>query len=205
MPDDGSLKSLVEQAVVGDSDALTAVLFLNRDRLERLMSFQIPVSLRRRLDAEDLVQEACFRASRHIRGFNPDDFELFFAWLATIAQNVLKDAMRRHLGPGGSGGGKVQHGGGDSSAMLLSEIVGDLQGSPSSQVAAEERIDRVRAEIGILPEKYREVLSLIYVKNMSAVAVSEQLGLTESAVYMRVARGKDMLRERLGSQSNFFS
>ena len=89
--------------------------------------------------------------------------------------------------------------------MLLSEIVGDRQGSPSSQVAAEERIDRVRAEIGILPEKYREVLSLIYVKNMSAVAVSEQLGLTESAVYMRVARGKDMLRERLGSQSKFFS
>jgi len=56
-----------------------------------------------------------------------------------------------------------------------------------------------------LPEKYREVLSLICVKNMSAVAVSEQLGLTESAVYMRVARGKDMLRERLGSQSKFFS
>jgi len=156
------------------------------------------------LDAEDLVQEACFRASRHIRGFNPDDYQLLFAWLATIAQNVLKDAMRRHLGPGGSAG-KVQHGGGDSSAMLLSEIVGDRQGSPSSQVAGEERIDRVRAEIGTLPEKYREVLSLIYVKNMSAVAVSEQLGLTESAVYMRVARGKDMLRERLGSQSKFFS
>ena len=45
MPDDQSLQSLLEQAVAGDSDALTAVLFMNRDRLERLMSFQIPVSL----------------------------------------------------------------------------------------------------------------------------------------------------------------
>jgi RNA polymerase sigma-70 factor (ECF subfamily) len=205
MSDDGSQKSLIEKAVDGDSDALTAVLFMNRDRLERLMSFQIPVSLRRRLDAEDLVQESCYRASRHIQGFKPDDHKYFFAWLATIAQNVLKDAMRRHLGPGGSGG-KIQFAqGGDSSAMLLSEIVGDRQDSPSSQVAAEERIDRVRAAIGMLPEKYREVLSLIYVKNMSAVAVSEQLDLKESAVYMRVARGKEMLRDRLGSQSNFFS
>jgi DNA-directed RNA polymerase specialized sigma24 family protein len=40
---------------------------------------------------------------------------------------------------------------------------------------------------------------------MSAVAVAEQLNLKESAVYMRVARGKEMLRDQLGSQSNFFS
>ena len=205
MPDDQSLQSLLEQAVAGDSDALTAVLFMNRDRLDRLMSFQIPVSLRRRLDSEDLVQEACCRVTRHIGGFNPEDHQYFFAWLATIAQNVLRDAMRRHLGPAGSGGNIAFANGGDSSAMLLSEMVGDEQGSPSSQVAAGEGIDHVRAAIGMLPEKYREVLSLIYVKNMSAVAVSEQLNLKESAVYMRVARGKEMLRAQLGSQSNFFS
>jgi|TARA_B110000495_G_C22932902_1_gene545452 RNA polymerase sigma-70 factor (ECF subfamily) len=205
MPDDGSLNSLIEQAVGGDSDALTAVLFMNRDRLERLMSFQIPGPLRRRLDADDLVQEACYRASRHIQSFNPDDHKLFFAWLATIAQNVLKDAMRRHLGPKGSGGNLQFAQGGDSSAMLLSELVVDRQDSPSSQVAAEEGINHVRDAIEMLPEKYREVLSLIYVKNMSAVAVAEQLNLKESAVYMRVARGKEMLRDQLGSQSNFFS
>jgi RNA polymerase sigma factor (sigma-70 family) len=72
-------------------------------------------------------------------------------------------------------------------------------------VAAEEGINHVRDAIEMLPEKYREVLSLIYVKNMSAVAVAEQLNLKESAVYMRVARGKEMLRDQLGSQSNFFS
>ncbi|MAR12254.1 MAG: hypothetical protein CL681_20070 [Blastopirellula sp.] len=204
MPEHELLKSQLELAVHGDLDALVAVLFLHRDRLERLVLRQIPVSLRRRLDAEDIIQEACIRAANHISGFNPEDEKHFFAWLATIAQNLLRDALRRHLGPGGSGG-KLQFAqAGESSVMLFDELVGDPQASPSAQIAADEGIERVRAAIETLPEKYREVLSLVYVKNMSAVAVAEQLQLKESAVYMRVARGKEMLRDRLGSPSNFF-
>ena len=197
------LKEQLERASNGDKEALVALLFMHRDRLERLIVTHIPTSLKRHLDAEDVVQEACIRAADHIEGFNPNDGKYFFAWLATIAQNLLRDALRRHLGAGGSGG-KLQYAqAGESSAMLFEEMVGDGQPSPSSHMAALEGIERVRTAIDTLPEKYREVLSLIYVKNMSAVAVAQQLQLKESAVYTRVARGKKLLRDQLGSPSKF--
>ena len=202
MTDQEVMNEQLRKAVKGETDALVALLFVHRDRLERLILRQIPVSLRRHVDAEDLVQDACIRAADHISGFNPEDGKHFFAWLATIAQNLLRDALRRHFGAAGSGG-KIQFAqGGNSSAMLFDELVGDEQRSPGSQLAALEGIERLRLAIDNLPEKYREVLSLIYVKEMSAVAVAKTLELTESAVYTRVARGKKMLRDQLGSFSN---
>ena len=81
----------------------------------------------------------------------------------------------------------------------------DGGGSPSVRVAAAQTVQTIRNAVEQLPEKYREVMQLIYVQDLTAVAAARQLGLGENAVYMRVARAKGMLREQLGDSSEFFT
>lgn len=205
MIDEDALQTLVSNAVQGDREALAQLLYVYRDRLAGLIDGQIPASLRRRLDAEDIVQEACFRAARHAASFRADDYRLFFSWLVTIAENALRDEIRRHRGPTGSGGKLIAGQQGASSMFLLSEVAADDGSSPSSHVAADQAVELIREAVEQLPEKYCEVMRLIYVQDMTAVATAQRLDLKENAVYMRVARAKEMLRERLGGSSNFFS
>ena len=63
-----------------------------------------------------------------------------------------------------------------------------------------ERLDGQRAERAVLdlPLDYREALLLRFREDMSMKEIAEALGLSVSGAKMRVHRGLDMLRKRLG-------
>ena len=48
-----------------------------------------------------------------------------------------------------------------------------------------------------LPEKYRSVFVLHYLEELSVADVAKGLGLSQSAVKMRLARGRELLKEKL--------
>ena len=48
-----------------------------------------------------------------------------------------------------------------------------------------------------LPEKYRTVFVLHYLEEMSVADVAKALGLTQSAIKMRLSRGRELLKDRL--------
>ena len=48
-----------------------------------------------------------------------------------------------------------------------------------------------------LPEKYRAVFVLHYLEQMSVTDVAKSLGLSQSAVKMRLSRGRELLKEKL--------
>lgn len=55
-------------------------------------------------------------------------------------------------------------------------------------------------ELRLLPAKYREPLLLHYLEGATAEAAALQLGLSRSAFYKRLTRGRELLRERLSCQ-----
>ena len=52
-----------------------------------------------------------------------------------------------------------------------------------------------------LPEKYRTVFVLHYLEQISVADIAKSLGLSASAVKMRLSRGRDILKEKLDSIS----
>ena len=55
----------------------------------------------------------------------------------------------------------------------------------------------VLEQVAALPEKLRTVIHLHYYEGYSVREIAEVLGVTVSAVKMRMKRGRDALRERL--------
>jgi RNA polymerase sigma factor (sigma-70 family) len=57
--------------------------------------------------------------------------------------------------------------------------------------------DRVRKAVRSLPAKYREPVVLKYLEELSTEKICEILGLSSNAVYVRLNRGREMLKEKL--------
>ena len=128
--------------------------------------------LHSKFDAEDAVQETFLRYIKK----TPDieDGEHLKAWLCRVAINICHDAARKK---------KVR-----SYVPLdaISEIAGE----------DDESTEIIRS-LSLLPEKYGNVLFLYYVEGYDVKSIGKIVGCGESAVKMRLSRGRDRLRKIL--------
>ena len=136
------------------------------------MLYRVSVSiLQSRADADDAVQNAFCRYLEHAPFFRDKEHEK--AWLIRVTVNQCKDLLRRR---------KIR-------AWLpfeeLPEMVAPETGSP------------VLDAIAGLPDKYREVVILYHLEEMSVRETAAALTLSESAVKMRLARAREMMRDYL--------
>jgi RNA polymerase sigma-70 factor (ECF subfamily) len=67
----------------------------------------------------------------------------------------------------------------------------------SKSVERDERVRQVTHAVRRLKDKYREVVVLHYLQEMSIDDVAKVLGLSRGAVEMRLHRGRQMLQEIL--------
>ena len=67
--------------------------------------------------------------------------------------------------------------------------------------ANEEKSETLLAYVFALPEKYRTVLYLFYYEDMKISDISNTLGISESAVKLRLRRGREKLKAILERES----
>ena len=128
--------------------------------------------LRSRYDAEDAVQETFLRYIRKQPDIN--DPEHLKAWFCRVAINICHDAARRK---------KVR-------SYIPLDAIGDIASED------EESAEIIRS-LSLLPEKYGNVLFLYYAEGYDVRSIAKIVGCGESAVKMRLKRGRDRLREIL--------
>ena len=126
-------------------------------------------------DAEDAVQDVFYKFMVKAPNFRDDDHER--AWFLHVASNLCRDMLRRR-------------------GVRRAENWDDLQNTTAEPIA-EERENRTLRLIFSLPDKYRQVFVLHYLESFSVTEIARIEGITESAVKMRLTRGRDMLRELL--------
>lgn len=185
-------EACVTSAMRGDADALRILWQENRRWVAAVLLAHKP----RDAELDDLLQEVAAAVVGKIGGLREPC--AFRPWLRAVAMNVAKTMGRRKetgsrflrlvrdgmgwgSGFGGSGGG-----GGNGEGA---------EDGPGHRVAAQEEGARLMTLARDLPEGYREPLLLRCVHGMTYRQIGEVLGLPETTVETRIARGRRMLRD----------
>lgn len=179
----------VVDAAIADRALVDAARAGDRDALERLWASQrsyvavVLMALRPRgQDLEDLLQEVALIFTERLNELR--DPGALRGWLRTVARNVVHECARRSAA---------------RSPTPLRDDVADPRAERSVSEPAESREEftRVLDAIASLPTDYREALLLRSVDGMSQRQVASLLGVPETTIETRLARGRRLLRERL--------
>jgi RNA polymerase sigma-70 factor (ECF subfamily) len=139
-------------------------------------------------DAEDEVQNACWKAFRRLEQFRGEG--TFAAWLSRIVENQclmrIREARQSHF----------VYLDESSDANIRLELVGQRL-SPEDQFGAEQVENLLRKEISRIPPLLRNVMLLRDVQQLPMHIVAGRLGLSIPAAKSRLMRARAELRSRL--------
>jgi RNA polymerase sigma-70 factor (ECF subfamily) len=176
-------QEFIERARGGDRAAFDALFTEVRDRLAGFIRSLMGPSLRRLVDAEDVLQETLLRGYQSIAQFEWQGAGSFCRWLEGIASHVLADAARR------AGRKKELQIVRDPSAKGL---------SPSRHLRREERFGRLKKCIEGMSEDYRTVILLSRIEGLTIKEIARRMDRSEGAVKMLVFRAMRELKKTFG-------
>jgi len=178
---------LVRLAKTGDRGAFADLVELYKDKIYHL-GYRM---LGGREEAEDLAQETFLRVFRSLERY--DESLKFSTWIYRIGTNLAIDRLRKRKATYSLDADVANDGEGtDWYGMLASE-----EPTPEGRVLLSETQSRIRAAIEALPEKYRSVVILKYLHDMSLQEIGDVLELPVTTVKTRVHRGREFLRDVL--------
>ncbi len=142
------------------------------------------------VEAQDAMQDALLSAFEHIAGFQSRS--KFSTWLVSIARNSAFQRLRGRKDVESLDGGEYEE-----DRDFRPRQVRAWQDNPEQCCSKSEIRQLVERGILGLPTKYRAVVMLRDIEQLSTDEVSRQLGLTVPTVKVRLLRGRLMLREWL--------
>jgi RNA polymerase sigma-70 factor (ECF subfamily) len=180
------VKKRIKQVLKGDQNAFGEIIEIYKDKVYQICYRM----LGNRHEAEDMAQEAFIRAYVNIHRFN---IELKFStWLYRIATNLCIDRIRKKK-PDYYLDAEVP---GTEGLNMYSQISSDTR-LPEDDVESLELQTLIQTEISKLPDKYRAVIVLKYIEELSLNEISEILELPLGTVKTRIHRGREALRKQL--------
>lgn len=187
-------RMLIDRFRAGDEAAFKEVVARYRDRIfARAYSL-----LKNREDAEEVTQDAFIRAHRGLANFRGDS--TFSTWLFQIATNLAHNRYwywwRRKRDVSVSLDHQLTA---DGDGTLLDIMPADVD-DPAEEAVTQELVQRVAECMPKLGSKHREILTLRLVHNLSYEEISDRLGISVGTVKSRIARARDRLREKLGTE-----
>lgn len=150
------------------------------------MLYRVAVSTTRSpADAEDLVQDTLLRAYRGIGGF---DGRHPRAWLLTIMRNARVNRGRRRRP-------ELLHDPDEVTRRVAATA--DVGAQPEEASMAGVLDEHLGAALDALPVKFRQVVELVDVSELSYQEAANALGVPVGTVMSRLSRARRRLRNRL--------
>ena len=185
---DALVNKRIKQVLKGDQNAFADIVSLYQHKLYQVCYRM----LGNKQEAEDIAQEAFVRAYMNLHTF--DQKRKFSTWLYRIGTNLCIDRIRKKK-PDYYLDAEVA---GTEGLNLYSQIASDDQ-LPEETIEKMELQDRIQYEIGRLPDKYRTVVVLKYIEELSLQEISEILDMPLGTVKTRIHRGREALRKQLNN------
>jgi RNA polymerase sigma-70 factor (ECF subfamily) len=176
---------LVSAAQSGDSHAFVE---LSKRHTRRLM-LKIYRITNNWQDAEDVVQESLMRAFMHIGTF--ESRASFSTWLTSIAINSALMLLRKRRS-------SLRF---SVDSSIFDECVAesieprDHRDNPEQSYSRRQTADRLRKAIQRMSPKYREVVELHQISDLSLNEIARSLSISVPAVKSRLCRARRQLRE----------
>jgi RNA polymerase sigma-70 factor, ECF subfamily len=170
---------LIELALAGQSECFTVLMDRHLVAVKRCIASMV----RNAADSEDLVQEVVLKVWRHLSTFRSESS--FRTWLIRVAINEALQSYRRER------------------RKPLGQALGDFDAlashaeSPHQSYARIEMAQAVHGAVAELPAKYRQVLTLRDLEQLSAQETALRLQSTIPTVKTRLFRARLMLLDTL--------
>ncbi len=173
---------LVERARRGDRSAFEELFNTHRGRLQARISERLSSQLRRRVDPEDILQDAFSKAFETIDRFRWQGDNSFFAWIASIAEHLILNASRKK---------QLQ-------MLQLDRDVPKSSATPVKALEREERFERLKSSLEKLGPDQRKAVILARIDGLPVREIAQQMKRSEDAVRQLLTRALRQLRSSFG-------
>lgn len=182
-----------------------------RDKLKRVVRCRMDRRLQGRIDASDVVQDACMEAARRYPEFRKEAKMPVYLWLRFLTMQQLAILQRQHLGSKMRSVMREVSLQGEqfptANVAMLADVLSGNFTSPSSAVARKELQSRLIAALDALDPHDREILTLRHFEQLNTVESAQVLGISEGLASTRYGRAVRKLlvviKELFGSESEF--
>jgi RNA polymerase sigma-70 factor (ECF subfamily) len=145
--------------------------------------------------AEDVVQEACLEAWRHLERLREP--ERFASWLDGICRNVCRRQVRALASRAHETGlGSVE----DEANMAGVHLLDPLAFDPSEELERQDRHFLLDRALAHLSANARELVELCYLVELPQREVAERLEMSLGALELKLHRARRRLRQVLSSE-----
>ncbi len=141
-------------------------------------------------EAEDISQETFLRAFQSLARFNSS--YKFSTWLYQITLNIIRDKYKKKEIDYVSLDAPIET---DDSEFYIQPA--DSTNNPEEIMAQQEDARVIQQAILSLPLKYREVIVLRHLQDLSYIEVANILKLPQGTVKVRLYRAREQLRKIL--------
>nr|WP_275444859.1 RNA polymerase sigma factor SigW [Paenibacillus sp. ACRRX] len=179
-------KRLAMLARKGDTSAFAEIVELYKDKIFHL-AYRM---LSNRHEAEDVVQDTFLRVYRNLDRY--DENQKFSTWIYRIGTNLCIDRLRKRKPSYSLDAEMNDQEGVDGYSMIPSD-----DRTPETYLLVSETQRMIHEAIDSLPAKYKSVMVLRYLQDMSLQEISDVLNMPVTTIKTRVHRGREFLRKKL--------
>ncbi|MCA9120512.1 MAG: sigma-70 family RNA polymerase sigma factor [Planctomycetaceae bacterium] len=194
--------SLIRRAQQGSTEALGTLLDEFQGFLQYVAEQEVGPLLRKRVDGQDIVQQANLQAVKYFGQFQGQTAEEFTAWIRQVLKSVINNAVRDH-GAAKRDIKKEQPLGGarNSQASVSWWEPAASQTTPSQRVIKGEEAIRLTNAVQQLPPAQRETVQLRHFHNFTFKQISEHMDCKLSETMRLYRLGMQSLRRALANSS----
>ena len=181
---------LLDRCRAGDEKAFDDLVLRHQQRAFNV-AFQV---LRDHEDAMEVAQDAFVRIYRNVNDFRGECG--FTTWLHQIVVNLARNKHRWWKRRGRHASVSLDRAVETADGEVPMQIAAEAD-TPDVQTVKAEYVELLGRKIDELPCKFREVLVLRNVENMSYEQIAITLDCSIGTVKSRIARAREVLRQRM--------
>jgi RNA polymerase sigma-70 factor, ECF subfamily len=197
-----STVDLVRRAAAGETRGWSNLVGRYRSRLQRMVAVRLDRRMQCRLNASDVVQEACMEASEHLAGYVRDPRMPFGIWLRAITTNKLLELHRHHLGAQMRNAAReIRIDCPKEDGSMADFVAANHTGPSEAAIRTELKVCLDEALKNMEPMD-REVLQMRHFEQLSNIEVAQRLNIDPPAASKRYVRALERLKGLLVSKGD---
>lgn len=185
-------EKFVEQAIKGDQDAYKELM----DKYQKPLYYHVLKMVKNHEQVEDLVQEAFMKAFNNLNSYNTN--YAFSTWLYRITTNHTIDYLRKKKLKTTSMDQPVKTRDGEMEIQISNDAETDRD------IIRKERKEIIHNAIDDLPKKYRRVIEMRHLQELSYQEIADQLDLPLGTIKAHIFRARETLYKELKDKREKF-